>query len=124
MGNNMVSGDIKALDNLSINQNIIGLIVSYIGVVYIAQLEVYNSYWYCLVSFIDCLCSVLFFVCTLSVISSMIVYAIEYWKKKWYKGKGHKVEYENIKSDKTSVDCKTSVNCKRCTRCPCKNCEL
>lgn len=124
MGNNMVNGDIKILDKLSINQNIIGLIISYIGVVYIVQLDVYNSYWYCLVSFIGCLCLVLFFVCTLSVISSMIVYAIEYWKKKWYKGEGHKVEYENKKSDKTSVDCKTSVNCKRCTRCPCKDCEL
>ena len=120
----MASGDIKILDKLSINQNIIGLIVSYIGVVYIAQLDVYNGYWYCIVSFIGCLCSVLFFVCALSVISSMIVYAIEYWEKKWYKGKGHKIEYENKKSDKTSADCKTSVNCKRCTRCPCKDCEL
>lgn len=93
----MASGDIKILDNLYINQNIIGLIISYIGVVYIAQLEVYNGYSYCLVSFIGCLCSVLFFVCVLSVISSMIVYAIEYWNKKWYKSKEHKVEYENKK---------------------------
>ena len=71
----MASGDIKILDSLSINQNIIGLVISYIGVVYVARLDVDNSYLYCLVNFIGCLCSILFFICTLSVISSMIVYA-------------------------------------------------
>ena len=48
----MASGDIKILDKLSINQNIIGLVISYIGVVYIARLDVDNSALYCLVSFI------------------------------------------------------------------------
>lgn len=24
----------------------------------------------------------------------MVVYAIEYWKKKWYKGKRHQLDYE------------------------------
>lgn len=113
----MASGDIKILDSLSINQNIIGLVISYIGVVYVARLDVDNSYLYCLVSFIGCLCSILFFICTLSVISSMVVYAIEYWKKKWYKGKGHQLDYENKKSNKTSE------TCKRCAKCPCKDCE-
>lgn len=114
----MAGGDIKILDRLSINQNIIGLIISYIGVVYIARLDVDNVCLYCLVSFVGCLCSILFFICFLSVISSMIVYAVEYWKKKWYKGKGYKLEYENKKSNKTSV------NCRMCARCPCKDCEL
>lgn len=90
----MASGDIKILDKLSINQNIIGLVVSYIGVVYIAQLDVDNSYSYCLVSFIGCLCSILFFICALSVMSSMIVYAIEYCVKKWYKQKNHKLFFK------------------------------
>ena len=44
----MASGDIKILDKLSINQNIIGLVISYIGVVYIARLDVDNSALYCL----------------------------------------------------------------------------
>lgn len=90
----MASGDIKILDKLSINQNIIGLVISYIGVMYVARLDVDNSYLYCLVSFIGCLCSILFFICTLSVISSMIVYAIEYWEKKWIKYKSHKLHFE------------------------------
>lgn len=90
----MASGDIKILDKLSINQNIIGLVISYIGVVYVARLDVDNSYLYCLVSFIGCLCSILFFICTLSVISSMIVYAIEYCVKKWYKQKNHKLFFK------------------------------
>ena len=117
MENNMASGDIKILDKLSINQNIIGLVISYIGVVYIARLDVDNSALYCLVSFIGSLCSILFFIGTLSVISSMVVYAIEYWKKKWYKGKRHQLDYENKKSNKTSE------TCKRCAKCPCKDCE-
>lgn len=87
MENNMASGDIKILDKLSINQNIIGLVISYIGVVYIARLDVDNSALYCLVSFIGSLCSILFFICTLSVISSMVVYAIEYWKRNGIKAR-------------------------------------
>ncbi len=114
----MINGDIKILDNLSINQNIIGLVISYIGAVYIAQLDVHDRYLCCLASFISCLCILLFFICALSVMSSMIVYAIEYWEKKWYKGKEHRVEYENKKSNKTFVICK------RCEKCPCKDCEL
>lgn len=118
----MANGDIKILENLYINQNVICLILSYIGIVYIANnLDEQQN---CIVCLTYCLCMILFLVSLTSVISSLIAYSIEYWKKKWYKGKGYKEEYENKKSDKTSVDCKTSVNCKRCTRCPCKNCEL
>ena len=64
----MASGDIKILDSLSINQNTIGLVISYIGVVYVARLDVDNS--------------------------SMIVYAIEYCVKKWYKQKNHKLFFK------------------------------
>lgn len=90
----MAMGDIKILDSLSINQNIVGLAISYAGVVYIAKLDVDNSWSCCLVSFIGCLCSFLFFTCALSVMSSMIAYAIEYWAKKWYKFRGHKLHFE------------------------------
>lgn len=114
----MSNTDIKILDRLSINQNIICLVISYIGVVYIAQLDVNDKCLCCLVNFIGCLCTILLFICILSVVSSMIAYAIEYWKKKWYKGKGYQLEYKNKESNKTGV------NCKRCAKCPCKACEL
>jgi len=74
----MASGDIKILDKLSINQNIIGLGVSYIGVVYIVRFNIYNNNFCCFANFIGCLCTILFFICALSVMSSMVVYAIEY----------------------------------------------
>ena len=90
----MAGGDIKILDKLSINQNIIGAVISYIGVVYIAQLDVHNVYLYCLVWFVGCLSTILFFLCILSVMSSMVVYAIEYWEKKWIKYKTHKLHFE------------------------------
>ena len=54
----MAGGDIKILDKLSINQNIIGAVISYIGVVYIAQLDVHNVYLYCLVWFVGCLSTI------------------------------------------------------------------
>ena len=97
----MASGDIKILDSLSINQNTIGLVISYIGVVYVARLDVDNSYLYCLVNFIGCLCSILFFICTLSVISSMIVYAIEYCVKKWYR---RKIVEEHMDNAEAKID--------------------
>ena len=90
----MAGGDIQILDKLSINQNIIGAVISYIGVVYIAQLDVHNVYLYCLVWFVGCLSTILFFLCILSVMSSMVVYAIEYWEKKWIKYKTHKLHFE------------------------------
>ena len=79
--------DIKILDKLSINQNIIGLVISYIGVVYIAQLDVADSHLCCLVYFIGHLCAILFFICALSVMGSMVAYTIEYCKKKLYEAK-------------------------------------
>lgn len=111
----MKSGDIKILENLYINQNVICLIISYIGIVYITNnVDTQN----CIVCLTNCLCMILFLVSSISVISTLIVYSIEYWVKKWYRGKEHQVEYENKKSNKTSV------NCKRCAKCPCKDCEL
>lgn len=83
----MADVDVKILDKLSINQNIIALIISYIGVVCIARLDVYNSHLCYLVCFIGCLCAILFFICALSVMSSMIIYAAAYWARKQYKMK-------------------------------------
>lgn len=109
----MANGDIKILE---INQNVICLILSYIGIVYIANnLDEQQN---CIVCLTYCLCMILFLVSLTSVISSLIAYSIEYCKKKWYTGKGHQVEYENKKLNKTNV------NCKRCAKCPCKDCEL
>ena len=90
----MVSGDIKIFDNLSINQNILCLVISYAGVFYAVQADIGNRCFYCLAAFVSCLCTILFFVCTLSVLSSMILYAIEYGGKKWYKFKNHKLHLE------------------------------
>lgn len=87
----MAGGDIKILDKLSINQNLVILITSYIGVVHIARINVDNQYLYCIISFVGCLCSILFFICVISVISSMIVYTTEYCVKKWYKQKSQKL---------------------------------
>ncbi len=90
----MANGEIKILDKLYINQNIICLVISYIGVVYIARLDVNDECLCCLVYSVGWLCSILFFVCALSVTSSMIFYAIEYGVKKCYKAKSHKLHKE------------------------------
>ena len=83
--------DIKIFDNLSINQNIICLIVSYAGIIYVAQFNIDNICLSYIVSFVSCLCTILFFISAISVMSSMVIYAIEYWAKKWYKFKSHQL---------------------------------
>lgn len=90
----MATGEIKIFDKLSINQNILCSVISYAGVFYAAQADIGNRCFYCFAAFVCCLCTVLFFVCTLSVLSSMILYAIEYGGKKWYKFKSHKLHLE------------------------------
>lgn len=90
----MGNRDIKILENLYINQNTICLIISYIGIVYIANnVDTQN----CIVCLVNCFCMILFLASAISVISTLIAYSIEYCKKKWYKGKKHQVEYENKK---------------------------
>ena len=75
----MANGDIKILENLSINQNVICLVLSYIGIAYAKS----HNGLMCL----SCMCWILFIVSSLSVIISLIAYSIEYWAKKWYRAK-------------------------------------
>lgn len=75
---------VQLLKNLYINQNFIWLIFLFIGVCFA------HCYKIC---FLCKITSVIFFVVGLSVVSSTIVYAIEYWARKWYKAKKHKLNY-------------------------------
>ena len=75
----MANGDIKILENLSINQNVICLVLSYIGIAYATS----HNGLMCL----SCMFCKLFIVSSLSVIISLIAYSIEYWAKKWYRAK-------------------------------------
>lgn len=73
----MENGTIKILENLKINQNVICLVLSYIGIAY----AVTDKNLMCL----GCMCWILFIVSSVSVIISLIAYTIQYWAKKWYK---------------------------------------
>ena len=75
----MANGDIKILENLSINQNVICLVLSYIDIAYATS----HNGLMCL----SCMCWILFIISSLSVIISLIAYSIEYWAKKWYRAK-------------------------------------
>ena len=75
----MANGDIKILENLSINQNVICLVLSYIGIAYATS----HNGLMCL----SCMCWILFIISSLSVIISLIAYSIEYWAEKWYRAK-------------------------------------
>lgn len=70
---NMANGDIKVFENLSINQNVICLVLSYIGIAYAAS----HNNLICL----GCMCWILFIVSSLAVIITLIAYSIEYWTK-------------------------------------------
>lgn len=74
-----MSGDIKILEHLYINQNVVCLILSYIGVAYASQ----HNGLVCLC----CLSWILFIASSISVISSLIIYSIEYWARKWHETK-------------------------------------
>lgn len=80
--NKLENMEIKILDKLSINQNVICWILSYIGIAYAAQYPNSEA-----MKCLCCFCQMLFLVFSLSVVSSMIVYSIEYWTKKWHKSK-------------------------------------
>lgn len=66
--------DIKILDGLYINQNVIILIISYIGIVYVAD----NNNLQC----VGCICWLIFIVAALSTICSLIAYTYHYVIKK------------------------------------------
>lgn len=79
-----MNGDIKILENISINQNLICVCLSYIGIAYAAN----HNDLICL----GCICWILFIVSSFSVIISLIAYTIEYWAKKW-----HKIKHPELK---------------------------
>ena len=99
----MASGDIKILDKLYINQNLICLIVSFIFIAY-------SRHWCC------CGCKLmfpilriflmLFFIASvISVIVSIYIYTVQYYRKKSYQGKCYKMRYYYIREqiDKKTV---------------------
>ncbi len=73
----MANGDIKILDNLKINQNVVCLVLSYIGIAYAAR----HNNLMCL----NCMCWILFIASSISVMITLVFYTIHYCKKKWYK---------------------------------------
>lgn len=97
----MASGDIKILDKLYVNQNLICLVVSYIFLERLKCCCCCNKWVY--------FCCIIFFTAsTISVIISLYCYIKEYWNKKKYKEKCHKLRYEYIK-EKTRKDSLTDA---------------
>ena len=87
----MAKGDIKILDKLYINQNLICLIVSFIFL----KLSRCWSSWDGKLLY---LVMALFFVASISsVLLTTIFYTKEYCRKKAYKAKCHKMRYNYIK---------------------------
>ncbi len=80
----MASEVLKILENVKINQNVICLVLSYIGVAYATT----DEDLMCL----NCMCWILFTASSLSVIISLIAYTFQYWAKKWYKAQHPKQE--------------------------------
>lgn len=70
----MASGDIKILEKLYINQNVICWVLSYVGVAYAEANNLYN---------LSCASWFLFIAFSISVILSMIFYTVHYCRKKW-----------------------------------------
>lgn len=73
---NMANGDIKILENLSINQNVICWVLSYIGVAYAEA----NNLCY-----LSCAGWFLFLLSSISIMITLIFYTIHYCRKKWNK---------------------------------------
>ncbi|MBQ8438818.1 MAG: hypothetical protein IJX21_08765 [Alistipes sp.] len=83
-------GDVKILDKLYINQNLICLIVSFL---FLER----SRHWCC--SNYECvfLAMKIFFMLSLvSVVFSLVFYTKEYCKRKTYKAKCHKMRYNYI----------------------------
>ncbi len=101
-------GDIKILDKLYINQNIICLALSYLGIHFADD---------------DCLkqmCWFLLIFSLISVICSICIYTIEYGYKKWYKAQEYEIDYINKRDGKTNIESKNQENKTNtyCPRCP------
>ena len=101
----MANGDIKILDKLYINQNLICLIVSFI---FIER----SRHWCCCGDYtlIYWLFYVFFAISLTSIIISIVAYTLEYCRKKTYMAKEHKLNYKNQEKG----DNKKIVFCSRC----------
>ena len=64
----MANGDIKILENLSINQNVICLVLSYIGIAYATS----HNGLMCL----SCMCWILFIISSLYDIAHLLKYSV------------------------------------------------
>ncbi len=74
----------ELLKKVYINQNFFWLMISYYGIAYAEKHELHHlskASW------------VLFVIFGVSVIISLVAYTIEYWTKKWYDAKSHRIEY-------------------------------
>lgn len=90
-----MAGDIKILDSISINQNLIMAIAFYAGA-YLAlpidgatlqeEMQIGGIMRFVLYG----ICVIGLFVAMISLLSSLIAYSIEYYKKKIYKGEQYK----------------------------------
>ena len=98
--------DVKILENVKINQNVVCLIVSFVFL------------WYSK----DCCCchrwiydwsSFLFYLSAISVMISSVFYLYDYCRKKYYSAKERKLDYENKKNGNKS-DCKQRIVCCKC----------
>lgn len=85
----MAAGDIKILDKLYVNQNLICLIVSFIFIQKIDK--------GCCNKWLYYSCATLFIASALSVVITLICYTKEYCRKKVYKAKCHKLRHHYIK---------------------------
>lgn len=102
------SGDIKILDKLYINQNVICLALAYLGIYFTEDKCVKQMCWFLLIfSLISAICSV-------------CVYTIEYCSKKWYKALEHELDYINKKDGETKSESKSldDTTSPYCTKCP------
>lgn len=81
MSTEIIKKILSNMDNISLNQNLIILIVCYIGVAFAAMND------------LVCLCSItwmLFVASVISVLFSLTFYTIEYCVKKWRKTESYK----------------------------------
>lgn len=101
--------DVRILENVKINQNVVCLIVSFVFL------------WYSK----DCCCChkwlydwsrVLFYVSAFSVIVSSFFYLYDYCKKKYYRAKERKIDYENKKNGNTSNRNSSITICHNCPK--------
>lgn len=74
--------NIKILDGISINQNVIILVLCYIGVLYADD---------CRALYVGCVCWFIFVVAALSTIGSLCIYTYEYIVKKYQKAQTTKL---------------------------------